>query len=261
MKFGDWPQTVKDNSVTIKKQAFTRGSLTYHLGSDGNYCVEQSNKYYKVEPIVWRVLTENFVPTGKALLLAEKILTSGFQWDDDSNNYMESYIRRWLNGNSGVTKFSDYSGAPGFLQSAFPISAQDKIAETTVDNSKVSTNPDKSPTLWQNGENPYVCDDTTDKIFLLSQQEVTAADYGFAAYGVSGQGSIRIRVTTDYAKATGADQNTTPSYGGCWWLRSPSYSQVDAACRINYDGHAYGYNDFVSVTNNGVVPALSISLQ
>ena len=265
VKFGDWPQTVMASVVTVdRSRSQTMGIFTSYLGSDGNWYVEQGGSYYKVEPIVWRVLTENYIDadgngTGNALLLAEKVLTSGFQWDDDSNDYMKSSIRLWLNGNSGVTKFSDYSGAPGFLQSAFTISAQDKIAETTVDNSKVSTNPDKSPTLWQNGENSYVCDDTTDKIFLLSQQEVTAADYGFAAYDEyvgDGNGtsiSTRIRVTTDYATASSADNR--------WWLRSPVYSSGNFVRIISNNGKAdFNNNLRVDVTYGGVVPALSISL-
>ena len=134
-----------------------------------------------------------------------------------------------------------------------------------MDNSAASTNPASNPNLWSGGNNPYACGKTTDKVFLLSQQEATAADYGFAAYDEyvgDGNGtsiSTRIRVTTDYAKATGANQNSTAGSGGFWWLLSPNYDYEGYARGINGLGDAYDYG-IVNYTNGGVVPALSISL-
>ena len=254
-KFGDWPQTIKEEGVEIGSGTLVRGGLTYHVGSDGNYYVKITAKpyedtytysdgnlvekdkevYFKVEPIVWRVLNKDYASTNKALLLAEKILTGGIKWADSSNKYKESYIRQWLNGNSGTRETSDYNGDAGFLQTAFTQSALGKIAPTTVDNS---------------------ADSTTDKIFLLSHQEATNSEYGFAAH------NTRIRVTTDYAKATGAYQgDPSPGYGGRWWLRSP-ISKVEDEARgiIGPDGNASDFPESLPI-GVGVVPALSISLQ
>ena len=283
-KFGDWPQTIKEEGVEIGAGTLVRGGLTYHVGSDGNYYVKAeekangtgtqykysngdqvgqggtSTKWFKVEPIVWRVLTESYNSTNHALLLAESILTGGIKWADSKNDYMESNIRKWLNGNSGTGENSDYSGTPGFLQTAFTADAQKLIADTTVDNSAASTNPASNPKQWAEGENPYASDTPTrDKVFLLSEKEATTESYGFATYSDSGKGNTRIRVTTDYAKATGAYQSSTEGYGGWWWLRSPYCNGESSARVINYNGGAYS-NNFVSSTNGGVVPALSISL-
>ena len=300
MEFGEWPQTIKDASVDVYENTSKQmGMFTYYLGSDKNYYVKVTAKpyedtytysdgksvekdqevYFKVEPIKWRVLTEDYKDpdgnsTGKVLLLAESILTGGIpyyhfdreeggmEWsgpriiEDKTihpNNYEHSQIRAWLNGLSYQSKESEgatqspkdeYKNA-GFLQTAFTESARDLIADTTVDNTAASTFGTGESTR----DNPYACDKTKDKIFLLSQQEATNSEYGFAA------SSTRIRVTTDYAKATGVYQ--WDSSGGLWWLRSPTF--VYNARIIELLGGT-GFDSFVGTANGGVVPALSISL-
>ena len=287
--FGEWPQTIKAEGVDVDEtKSKTMGMFTCYLGSDGNYYVEQkenaygsgteyqysngkqagqggtSTKWFKVEPIVWRVLNKDYASTNKALLLAESILTGGIKWANSRNNYMQSYIRQWLNGNSGTEETSDYNGDAGFLQTAFTEFAQKLIADTTVDNSAASTTDAGNNLPQADG-----CSDTTDKVFLLSETEATTGaylkekgitdeDYGFAIYSDSGKGNTRIRVTTDYAKATGAYQSE--GYGGWWWLRSPYSFREDVALVINTNGIANG-NRFIDRTDAGVVPALSISLK
>ena len=269
--FGDWPQTIKADSVTVdESQSVTMGANTYYKGSDGAWyakCTEKANesgykysdgtdvaqasanstKYFKVEPIKWRVLTNDY--NGKKLLLAENILAA-HRYAGSSNNYKNSDIREWLNGT--------------FLGAAFTSTAQSRIADTTVDNSARSTNPNANPTLWNRGYNDYACENTSDKIFLLSEQETTESDYGFAAYYVykgDSNGtteSTRIRMTTDWSKASGAYQDTTAGYGGWWWLRSPDCNYSTYARGVYSSGHAYRYYSVYDY-NAGVVPALSIN--
>ena len=304
MEFGEWPQTIKDADVTVyETESKKMGMFTYYLGDDDNYYVKITAKpyvdtytytysdgspvekdaevYFKVEPIVWRVLTEDYKDpdgnsTGNALLLAEGILTGGIPYYVDTstraitgagtvypNNWQYSTIRAWLNGSYEANDPQDttYTGK-GFLQTAFTADAQSLIADTTVDNSPASTNPASDPNLWENGENPYASDTpTTDNVFLLSEKEATNSEYGFDEYNGYGTGNTRIRVTTDYAKATGAYQgDSSAGYGGWWWLRSPDCSIVNNARVILNYGDANSRDDFVDLTNGGVVPALSISL-
>ena len=287
--FGDWPQTIKAESVVVDESIFKIvGNFTYYLGSNGawyvrqqekaydiNYsysdgtAVAQSNansfKYFKVEPIKWRVVTTNYNGSGKKLLLAENILIDS-KYDDDysertiggntiyPNNYEHSRVRAFLNGLSYETSDgmnSDYNDK-GFLQTAFTSDLQNRIATTTVVNDVVSTNPDGSPDWWNDGENQYASvTPTSDKIFLLSEQEVTMASYGFAAYNTADD--ARVRKPTDFALASGANIH------GYWWLRSTYYegscavNTIDnegAACMIGYSGD--GCDCY------GVVPALCI---
>ena len=264
--FGDWPQTVKAEGVTVDEtKSVTMGSMTYYLGSDSNYyakCTENayadnytysdgttvaqasanSEKYFKVEPIKWRVLNPS--ASGNKILVAESILTA-HRFDDDSNNYKDSEIRAYLND--------------GFLNAAFTATAQNLIATTTVDNSAASTNPASNASEWNDGTNDYTCDNTSDKIFLLSEKEATTTDYGFTAYTIVELEKSRIRVTTDYAKANYAYQSTTAGSGGWWWLRSPYYDNSKFAREISVGGNASNAST-VDTGRGGVVPALSISV-
>lgn len=287
VEFGEWPQTKANvEGISLQQVVGGRGYFkdNYYTDDKGNYYVkvtanpyedgyiysdksdvtEGSEVYFKVEPIIWRVLNSKDGKYNKSenpLLLAENILTGGIQWDDSKNNYMESNIRKWLNGNSSGTFESDYNGDAGFLQTAFTPGAQGVITSTSVDNSARSTNPESNATLWNSGKNTFASGDTEDKIFLLSEQEATKEAYGFAVYNASGEDNTRIRVTTDYAKATGAYQSATAGYGGWWWVRSPYYNIGSIARIIHYDGNAsYNFNISVSNMEVGIVPALSISI-
>lgn len=327
MAFGEWPQTkanvegislqqVVDGRGYFKDNYYMDGKGNYYVKvtanpfsesyrySDGSSVTEGSEFYFKVEPIVWRVLTEDYkVPgekeepqsTGQALLLAEITLTGGILYysvDEVNrtieeatiypNNYEHSQIRAFLNGlsyeykesvSAEQTQKSEYKDA-GFLQTAFTPEAQKKITPTTVDNSATSTLPnilteEQKSTDWYNGRYYHACVNTTDKIFLLSEQEATMSDYGFAEYDVyvdDSKGtttSTRIRVTTDYAKATGAYQEpTTGCAGGMWWLRSPHYYySEERVLSIGQRGQARSASGkSVDDINTCVVPALSISL-
>ena len=287
--FGVFPKTVlpETSTVTIDENvSVTMGANTYYKGSDGEYYAKVTAKthissykytdesattngavrYFKVEPVKWKVLTTNY--NGKALLLAEDILTANVPYYEDyqnnrtidgktvyPNNYKHSQIRAYLNGLSYQGQTSEVTTwrGNGFMQTAFTTTAQSKIADTEVDNSKETTGYSES-TYAAN----YACENTTDKIFLLSESEVINSDYGFAAYDSYGVGNARIRVTTDYAKANYAYQSTTDGFGGDWWLRSPSYIRSRYARHVSSDGYADS-NDSVNDTSYGVVPALSIS--
>ena len=282
--FGLWPQTVKadDDTVTVDANKSKQvGDFTYYKGSDGEWYAKikenafesgctysdgkpvaqssaNSYKWFKVEPIKWRVLTTSYNETnGKKLLLAENVLIAK-RYDTSKNNYQNSEIRKWLNSNANSNADSDYGGSGGFLKTAFSASEQTKIAAASVDNDARSTNPDVNATKWNNGTNIYASGTpTTDKVFLLSLQEATKRAYGFSFHDA--QLSERIRVPTDYAKASGVNhKNTTIWKGGTWWLRSPLYSNDSYVRFVDHFGMANG-DSYISSISYGIVPALCVS--
>ena len=276
--------------MTIPDNAESKvvGMYTYLKGSDNEWYVELNSTYYKVEPIKWRVLTTNYdhdgnpATAGKKLLLAENILINCIYYEYYSvnriirlqtispNNYEHSRIRAYLNGLSYKIKSSDSANqttdstlvGKGFLQTAFTTKEQTAIIKTTVVNSARSTNPDANAIKWNNGNNQYASDTPTlDKIFLLSQQEITTESYGFALDYQYGSGSTRIRFPTAFAKDSGVYQSTTENYGGFWWQRSPNpnCNNRDYYVRTVQSSGDARHNNTVGYDDLGVVPALCLN--
>lgn len=229
--FGEYPQTIKSDNVTITSSIDSRG---YYLGSDGSYyamitatprnsnyskfsngalVTEGTVYYFKVEPIRWRILNEG---NGETLLLCDTIIAA-HRFDDNSNNYAESEIRAWLNAT--------------FYEMAFSTIQQEIILTTEVKNN--------------------VCENTNDKIFLLSAGEVTNSEYGFP----SDDDIARRMLTSDYSMATGVTM--IGSSNGYWWLRTSYVAYATNAWYVESVGRVNNH----SITNViGVVSALRIRL-
>ena len=240
--FGEYPQTLKADSVTITSTTDSRG---YYLGSDGFYyakvtatpysngykfssgtTVANSTVYYfKVEPIRWRILSED----GDTVLILCDSIIANRQFDSRMEKYSYSEIRAWLNIEFYSTGFSS-------LQ-------QNLIGIVPVDNG-------------------VALEDTNDKVFLLSCDEVTNADYGFSLYEDDDDTARRMMVS-DYARATGASMSASSSYYGTgqWWLRSRTYPVVSFDGEVPWNQSASnGWYEYCYNANVGVAPALQICL-
>ena len=161
--FGEYPQTLKAPEVSVDKTK--RDLRGYYLGSDGAWYesvgagangivplpsgqrVVKFHEYFlKVEPIRWRILEQE---GSVATLVCDSILKSSI-FSYDYNNYEKSHVRKWLNR--------------WFYEKAFAESERKWILPTVVYNDERSVA----------GTNPYLSENTRDKLFLLSYTEATS---------------------------------------------------------------------------------------
>lgn len=272
--FGDWPQTVKAENVTVdESESIIMGAHTYYLGDDGNYyakCIENAygnnykysdgsivsnitankTKYFKVEPIKWRVLQKinNVIPTvsdpdHKAItLFAENILTANIpfylgndnRWINNTNIYPNNYdystIQAYLNGvyQEGDSQEQIYKDK-GFLQTAF------------------TQNNDPSRLRYSS-------------LYLLDVDKITNENYGFQKNSSTECGP-RKKKTTDYALANYTqlywDRNNNDVYGYYWLstpYKTPQYAQIVQADGWTSIGKVDEYKYI------GVVPAMGVTL-
>lgn len=283
--FGDFPQTISANQEDdfYSSEPVYNG---WYLGADGYFyekCLENlfpqstirvysdktsasvlsanSSKYFKVEPIKWFGINTNSENNENVIILISKnILTADIPFYDDdknndyvrtvngqeiyANNYKYSTIRAYLNGSyePDDTQIKEYEDK-GFLQKAFTSSAQNLINVSTIDNSLSSSN---SYTNRKFDNHEFYCENTEDKVFLLSRLEETA-------YAEILKNTYNTHVQTDYAKANYNSNNY-------WWLRSPS--SVYNPERIYKAYYGVGNNqEYESVGHRkmGIVPAIVIS--
>jgi hypothetical protein len=278
--FGRYPQTLVEDSDDLAGLAYASdedgdGYLEYNnaeyvkataAGYNGNTYQSDSGKtftngtayYFKVEPIVWKVLSGADGTSG--LLLSEKVLDhSAFATLSDgthrsisgatvmTKNYQYSTLRALLNGYDGTSySIGDFSGK-GFLDLAFNAHERDVIPTTDVDN---------SPASELGTHDDFSCANTNDKIFALSYQEFANASYGFNA-DITVKDAARKCVLTDYSRATGAYNNYLGN--GMYWTRSGNYQDNYSARAIRETGDGtYPGCDYAYV---GVRPALNINLE
>ena len=129
------------------------------IGYDDEYDEIYAPRFYKVEPIRWRYLSQE----GKKVQYRSENLLCEREWKTTDtlasgqklNNYKESDIRKWLNGE--------------FLNKAFYYDRA-LILPTDVDNS-VSSTMDYS--------NSNICSNTNDRVYLLSKKDIYNENYGF----------------------------------------------------------------------------------
>ena len=182
--------------------------------SDGSSVARGSSDWFLCEPIEWKILSQS---DGEALVVSS-VLLDAHRYDDNSNNYFGSEIRQWLNDD--------------FYGSAFPLDSS-AVLKTEVDNSAPTTDSDT---------NPFACENTQDKVFLLSYQDYLNEAYGFSN---SMDGSeTRKCFLTDWALAGGAYQyegygvyyTRSPYSGGFGYARFVVFGGTFGESSVNFDG-------------------------
>ena len=195
------------------------------------------NNSFNKDPIKWRVLQN---ANGQLFVLSDQILD--FRKYETNRNvtsitWAQSNIRSWLNGNT------DYK----FLHDAFCDLEKQAIEDTNVVNQD-------NPLHGTNGGN-----DTTDKIFLLSIDDILNTEYGFSGTLAAGTAQTRVATDTAYTAYKSATQTVGIHEGTSdfWWLRSPGQDSICAALI----GSLGEYLDNHSAKLlNGIRPAMNIDL-
>ncbi len=236
-----------------KNPTTENGITTWDCIWFGNYWQEDTNgdgkadKNDKKTPIKWRVLS---VDGDDAFLVADKNLDLQRYNDTATDATWETCtMRSWLNGYGAESNKDgkDYSGN-NFLDNAFSADEQSAIKTTNVvnnDNSEYGTE----------GGNA-----TTDKVYLLSLDEVKNPAYGFDFDNVNS--ATRVAVNTAYTAGGGEIDEYMSSAGEAyhWWLRSPgNYS--DCASIVYYYGNVFANGNYVGSDDNAVRPALHLNLK
>ena len=219
---------VSQAATSVSNPRTANGVSTWDCIYFGNYY--QSNSSTK-EPIKWRVLS---VEGNEAFVVADMAL--------DCKRYNQTYedvtwetctLRQWLNST--------------FLDAAFNEEEQSAIKMTTV------VNDDNNSSGTSDGNT------TSDKIFLLSHNEVINPSYGFNSDSYI-ESETRQCKASAYAIENRCWTTSSDGYAGnCWWwLRSPR-DDASHAARVDFDGWGYCYGG-VTISYIGVRPALNINL-
>ena len=214
--------------------------------SNGRLVFPKKEYFFKVEKIVWEVLSEI---DGVALLVAKNVLDSfplSYGSYSHSSSYRESLIRAWLNGFVHDPYIKGIKGLRkelnlGFVNYAFNSLELDAILSTPINNSSSLINR-------------MVQGTSIDKVFLLSYSDTINPTFGYRS--VSGKEPLLAKDTTDFSRATGVMINGgLYSTNAEWWLRSAKESHVFSI--VNYNGDSSN-RGFVEKRCYGVVPAINL---
>ena len=232
----------KVKSITVKKQTAGGSVSGFSKAKTGDYITfgsyeQDNNTENGKEPIEWLVLSN----TGKELFVVSKYALDCRPYNFEYTTQItweECALRKWLNDEFYNAAFSD---------------ADKKLIKTTL--VKNSDNPE----YGTSGGN-----DTKDKIFLLSMEDMINTKYGFSSEYTE-QDIARRCAPTAYAVDQGLYLNyntmlktSAGEYPCYWWLRTRG-GLGDRATLVEIGGNVNTVGPWVS-NRYGVRPALYIDL-
>ena len=228
------PEEDEDVKVDISKLKTAKQGDVVVFGA-----FEQDNDFVNgKEPIEWRVLKND---GSKVLLVSKYVLDIGnYNTDGDSSSWEKCSLRAWLNND--------------FYNTAFTKGEQLRISETELKN---NDNPDSGA----EGGN-----DTIDKVFILSIDDVTNPEYGFSA-DIKEYDKNRNSAPSAYAETKGPTKGKEPKdqfltiegEGACdYWLRTVGNITQNAATLTCY-GAVFANGYFIN-WYYGIRPAITVDI-
>ncbi len=256
--YGYYPQTRVSDETTVNslKTLTAESNGWYKLGDsyyakatgnpytinstgkfdDGDTITKDEEYWFSCDPIEWYIVSSS----GSTHTLISSVLLDTHRFNEHwsgtgtaghySNNYKESEIRSWLNGDFYGKAFSKDSSL---------------IQQVTVDNSAATTDDDS---------NPHVCDNTNDKVYLLCYRQFFDEPY-------FKEDANCMAMTTDYARANGAYCANNPNYlnNGFYWTRSPLSDTTYDTYVLEVDPDGTCSQTYVDTTMNCVRPSITIT--
>lgn len=250
MTYGVYPQTVVDDESLIAKLNDLTGDSQHenkfyyyneeyyypvkanpnksnYVFSNGSNIVSSTKYWFKVEPIKWKMInaSEDSITLTSAALITRQAFAA--------STYANSDARKWING--------------GFYNKAF-----------CLDDSLILTSEvDNSHSMQDTCGNKYYEDNTNDKLYLLSYQDIYQRKYELST-DTTDPYNTGCKIT-DYIRACGAycDLKTGYEYNGDYWTRSLCSSSGNPSCVNSNDtiNHSVGNRNY----NACLRPCMKIS--
>jgi hypothetical protein len=275
-----------NNTDTTKTDAVNEDGIL--LGSSENSILVGTSGagfWFYVEPIRWIITNWKDMPalinpdnievdntasvaTHMELLSVDEIAANvpngGASTSFSTTLWHNGGFRKFLNGGSYTNGNADgtigsavINEDASFYGQAFTAAEKAIIATTALNNTTDSTAATESTNVDQ---------DTNDKIFLLSYNQVFGSGDSDGYFNLWDQNSTaadnaKMAVATDYAVANFGWKFDRPTGGvnsgvGLWWLRSSA--SATALSRVHNSGSATSLNPYIS--NSGLRPALRIAI-
>lgn len=216
---------------------YNDGAKTFN---DGTTIVNGETYWFKVEPIQWRVLTENYTDTENttpvSYLLSEYVLSGNTTFNPSTSNTNHTHYSAETNALRPFLNKVFYADA--FTTKEQALIAQRTLTDADLDATKNGqTNPNDSSLTIASTEKLNV--------FAPSYYDMINTDYGFNS-SYSNQDQQRRASATDFAMANYA-YKTTSNFPDIHGLAS-SYYWTSSAGSASY-AHSVRYTGFVRRTD------------
>lgn len=275
--FGDWPNSVKKDSVTINtSKTITKGDFTYYKGSDGNYylyvleskCHEDPNgntykmsngkelhsasdgiySYFKVEPIEWQCVN---TASNQKVLVSVNILESGIPILGFPETSTENCNRNGPGNHPLAFSSYRYSLMRAFLTGDSYINSNGDTLNPYKDKGFVNTafsTEAQGLLVEKEIDDPKFDYESVgkDKVYLLSQEEITEYNMEYT--------DLR-KKKTDYSIARGLYLPMPTDALHAWWSLRTAKDDKNT-CLVYHDASFHEYLSSFDVY--GIVPAITV---
>lgn len=231
----------------------------------GSYCWKNTTeyRYYKYEPIKWRVLS---VDGDDVLLMSNIALDCVMYLDAEKINpaWADTAMRSWLNGYDASANLDEQDcTSDNFIGRAFSNLEKDCIKQTEV----VS---DENPVYGTKAKGTTT---TTDLVYILSASEFTNTSYGFSGAIMENKDTTvddpaRALGSSTYAKARGAtsswdsDEKLEYAYAGncMFYMHTPGKNMGYGTIVCGFGSGELYYEGNPADDYCPVVPAMHIDM-